>query len=307
MTKDEYIKKYGEEEGLRLYRHYARTLENFIFIYGKEEGIKRYNNWKNNVKNSNAKHTAEQKREIIKKALLSKKGKKYKNLKRDLSFYIQKYGEEEGKLKYNAIVEHNREFGKNIPNISAKMKYRNSKQYYIDTYGKDWETKYKQWCKSQDHGSLNFFIKKYGEEEGKLKYYLINSKKHMRSYYLKISKECFDEISIFIQNKQDIFYGDNEFKLYYTKDNIKKCYSYDFKYNKKLIEFQGDAWHCNPKFYIESQTNPRGLLAKDIWFYDNIKKEYAIKNGYEIMYIWESEWKKNKLETISKVLQFLNN
>lgn len=307
MTKDEYIKKYGEEEGLRLYRHYARTLENFIFIYGEEEGIKRYNNWKNNVKNSNAKHTAEQKREIIKKALLSKKGKKYKNLKRDLSFYIQKYGEEEGKLKYNAIVEHNREFGKNIPNISAKMKYRNSKQYYIDTYGKDWETKYKQWCKSQDHGSLNFFIKKYGEEEGKLKYYLINSKKHMRSYYSKISKECFDEISIFIQNKQDIFYGDNEFKLYYTKDNIKKCYSYDFKYNKKLIEFQGDAWHCNPKFYIESQTNPRGLLAKDIWFYDNIKKEYAIKNGYEIMYIWESEWKKNKLETISKVLQFLNN
>ena len=124
MTKDEYIKKYGEEEGLRLYRHYARTLENFIFIYGEEDGIKRYNNWKNNVKNSNAKHTVEQKREIIKKALLSKKGKKYKNLRRDLSFYIQKYGEEEGKLKYNTIVEHNREFGKNIPNISAKMKYR---------------------------------------------------------------------------------------------------------------------------------------------------------------------------------------
>ena len=306
MTKDEYIKKYGEEEGLRLYRHYARTLENFIFIYGEEDGIKRYNNWKNNVKNSNAKHTVEQKREIIKKALLSKKSKKYKNLRRDLSFYIQKYGEEEGKLKYNTIVERNREFGKNIPNISAKMKYRNSKQYYIDTYGKDWEIKYKQWCKSQDHGSLNFFIKKYGEEEGKLKYYLTNSKKYMRAYYSKISKECFDEISIFIQNKQDIFYGDNEFKLYYTKDNIKKCYSYDFKYNKKLIEFQGDAWHCNPKFYIESQTNPRGLLAKDIWFYDNIKKEYAIKNGYEIMYIWESEWKKNKLEIISKVLQFLN-
>ena len=47
MTKDEYIKKYGEEEGLRLYRHYARTLENFIFIYGEEDGIKRYNNWKN--------------------------------------------------------------------------------------------------------------------------------------------------------------------------------------------------------------------------------------------------------------------
>ena len=78
MTKDEYIKKYGEEEGLRLYRHYARTLENFIFIYGEEEGIKRYNNWKNNVKNSNAKHTAEQKREIIKKALLSKKVKNIK-------------------------------------------------------------------------------------------------------------------------------------------------------------------------------------------------------------------------------------
>ena len=64
--------------------------------------------------------------------------------------------------------------------------------------------------------------------------------------------------------------------------------------NVKLSEI-GNLKSQNIEGWSETYSTP-----------DEIKKEYANKNGYEIMYIWESEWKKNKLENISKVLQFLN-
>lgn len=307
MNKKEYIEKYGEEIGLKKYRQYARTLENFIEKHGKEEGKLKYETWKMNIKLSLAKRSYEEKRISIQKGLNSKKGKKYKNLRRDLTFFIEKYGEKEGTKKYYSMVEKNKIFGRNIPNIAEKMKYRNSKQFYIDKYGQEeGELKYKEWCKSQDHGSLAFFIKKYGQEEGTKKYYEVNSHKYMRAYYSKISNECFKEICIFINDKENVLYGDNEFRLYYTKDSIKHCFSYDFVYKNKILEFQGDNWHCNPRFYKKDDKNPKNIFAKNVWEYDNIKKEYAIKNGYDIMYIWESDWKNDKIKILNDILIFLN-
>ena len=32
-------------------------------------------------------------------------------------------------------------------------------------------------------------------------------------------------------------------------DNDKKQYVYDFMFNNKIIEYNGDFWHCNPKLY----------------------------------------------------------
>ena len=307
MDKDEYIEKYGEEEGLKKYRQYARTLENFIYKYGEEDGTQRYENWKRNIKIGLANIPLEKKKEQTKRRSESKKGKTYKNLKRDINFYIEKYGEELGTQKYYAIIEKLKIAGKNISNISQKMKYRNSIQFYIDKYGEEEGIqRYENWCKSQDHGSLNFFIKKYGEEEGTRKYYEVNSRKYMRSYYSKISKECFDEICIFINDKEKALYADNEFCLSYIKDNIKHCFAYDFVYKRKIIEFQGDVWHCNPKIYKANDKNPRNILAENVWKYDAIKKEYAKQKGYEIMYIWESEWKTNKINILNNVLIFLN-
>ena len=69
-----------------------------------------------------------------------------------------------------------------------------------------------------------------------------------------------------------------------------------------------DDYHGNPNKYSELDTpNPfrRELLAKDIWEKDRIKKILANENNFEVLVIWDSEYKKNKQEIIDKCIKFL--
>ena len=63
---------------------------------------------------------------------------------------------------------------------------------------------------------------------------------------------------------------------------------------KKIIEFNGDKWHANPKYYKYNDIPMNGFInktAKEIWINDLLKNNKAINNGYEILTIWENEWK----------------
>lgn len=58
---------------------------------------------------------------------------------------------------------------------------------------------------------------------------------------------------------------------------------------KKIIEFYGDYWHCNPKKYSPNYYNTQvHLKAKDIWKKDNRRRELLEKNGYQVEVIWEN-------------------
>jgi len=86
-----------------------------------------------------------------------------------------------------------------------------------------------------------------------------------------------------------------------------KAYSYDFTYKKKIIEFNGDYWHCNPNIYNEDYFNKRkSLTAKQIWKYDSEKTNTANKYGYQVLHIWENYFKNNPEEVIKKCIEFLN-
>lgn len=63
---------------------------------------------------------------------------------------------------------------------------------------------------------------------------------------------------------------------------------------KKLIEVNGDFWHANPKIYKETdlvKLPGTPLLAKQIWYNDLKKKNMAEKYNYDILYLWESDFK----------------
>ena len=47
-------------------------------------------------------------------------------------------------------------------------------------------------------------------------------------------------------------------------------------------------------------------MAFEIWEKDKQKVDFAIDNGYNILTIWESEYKTNKINTIKKCQEFLN-
>jgi G:T-mismatch repair DNA endonuclease (very short patch repair protein) len=44
----------------------------------------------------------------------------------------------------------------------------------------------------------------------------------------------------------------------------------------------------------------------DIWNDDKIKLNRIIKEGYEILIVWESDYRKNKKNVINDCIKFLN-
>lgn len=93
----------------------------------------------------------------------------------------------------------------------------------------------------------------------------------------------------------------------YMSDVDGNHFAYDFTYGNKMIEINGDYWHCNPLMYKEDFFNKsRQLYAKEIWDYDAKKAECAKKHGYKLLIVWETEYNQNPENTIKKCLNFLH-
>lgn len=184
-------------------------------------------------------------------------------------------------------------------------------EYYINK-GMSIEDAKKALHDRQSTFSLNKCIEKYGREKGieifnnrQLKWqqslrknFEINT--DGRCLQSNIANELIDKIIHLTHIKKY-----KKEKYIYDKEN-NHGYSYDFCYKHKLIEFQGDYWHCNPKIYKENFFNKViNLSAKEIWDKDNNKKIVAEKFGYKVLYIWEYDYKENPEREIKKCIDFL--
>lgn len=196
------------------------------------------------------------------------------------------------------------------------LKYINSKEYQIKKWIKDGlsedeaNEKYKQICRLKGNSMrLSYFKEKYGDEEGyriflerlnKINLSLLNnSNKTISSLNIKF-KNMLDSLGIkYIQ----------EFELEYdNKNNEPKFLYYDFLIDNWIFELNGDYWHASPKIYKESDLikYPGNLLltASQVWEKDKFKKDLAELNGYNVIYIWESDIndkeKWNQIENIFK-------
>jgi len=165
--------------------------------------------------------------------------------------------------------------------------------------------------------SLKWFINKYGKDIGEKKYKerSINISKisHFRKYnkenkknWSKISQELFFEIHNII--------GDNFEKIYFGELNHEySCgvqnHNYDFVLldKKRVLEFNGDKFHANPKLY-EKNDIPLKFINKTsqkIWEDDKKKLNKAKNNGFKIKIIWESDYLNDKNKTILDCVKFL--
>ena len=119
-------------------------------------------------------------------------------------------------------------------------------------------------------------------------------------------------------DSSNVIYGDNELTLYTKTDSDTfgyKFYRYDFTYNNKIIEFNGDMIHGNPSIYAATDTPlskyPKAFSHKSkwtacqLWDYDAEKARVANAHGYEVMVVWESEWKKDKAGVLNRVKEYL--
>ena len=118
--------------------------------------------------------------------------------------------------------------------------------------------------------------------------------------YSKISLKLFSDIfGSLLESLIDstYWYGFNGEKKFQVGPN--KYIYIDFIIDdiKLAIEFNGDYWHANPKFYKASDIikRPGGKTVKvsDIWNWDAFRKEFLEFNGYKLITIWEDDYRKN--------------
>lgn len=194
------------------------------------------------------------------------------------------------------------------------------KQKYQEKYGENWEEHYNNFLDNMKKtNTVEWFVNKFGQEEGIKKYNERCSNLKMNSYFVthpeelnnnafsKISQELFWCLYLQIKSLYD--------KIYFAELNHEHscktgAYRFDFVIldNKKIIEFNGDKFH--PKYNLtenelKNWTTPHGVLGTLITERDKMKKEKAEINGYEILYIWEGEYKNNKEKEINKCLEFI--
>jgi len=266
VTKEKYAKKHGIDKANELSRKKA-CIGKHIMInkYGIEEGTDKWNSylkkWKHSYKENKQYH-------------------KPSNTK-SLNFWVNRLGKEEGTKKYNFII--------------GKQKYRFSKQYYIDTYGKEQgEIEWQNYIASMNKTSLTSFISRYGDKKGnkKFKKYLEKLKRsHRSTYYSKVSQELFWSIynllpQITQQYCRFAEFGGEE-KIYYINDY--DIFYPDFKLCNVVIEFDGDYWHSRETTIIA----------------DKLREEKLISKGYEVLRIKEKDYSLNEELILDNCIEFI--
>ena len=233
-----------------------------------------------------------------------------------VKFWTKKgYTEEEARLRISKtqsyIAKQNNHENRILPsNI----------QYWINK-GYNEEDAKKLVSKSQTTFSKEICIEKYGLEKG-LEIFNERQRKWLDSLkyngnifigYSKISQELFIEIKNRINREFKFAESDGEFKI--EKDSG-GYYFYDFTdiENKKIIEYNGDMYHANPEIY-ESNDNPhpfrKNIKSEEIWKKDQLKINKAKEYGFDVLIIWDSEYRDkgidNKEKVIQKCINFLIN
>lgn len=312
-----YILRYGEEEGLKkrterkkelsiksskkylsnkfgedyFRKMRSSNLTTLIEKHGKEEGTNRWNEYLIKFKHSHS-----------------------------IEGYIEKYGKEKGKELYNKKKEKAQRknsydgfvdrFGESAQQAwdekNAKIAYKNSKSYYIEIYGEN----YKEILRRvKDNNSLSSLQSKYGTDVGK-RLYKDKCKKisdiakeqlwvlHFKpeNFYSKVSQLFFTELHALLGIEKECMYGSNNGEYFIYDSEEKRIYFYDFAHKNKIIEFHGDYWHKNPKFY---ETDP-AIVEKD-----SKKKKLVESQGRELLTIWEYDYYTDPYNTLQTALNFL--
>lgn len=209
--------------------------------------------------------------------------------------------------------EHEQMLKEHYKYVASKLtpdKYTTKIEYYLSK-GYDEETSIKMLKQRQSTNTLEKFINRYGDVGGNIKFEQRQEKwkKSLNNHFLKNGDSRSPQSTFAINLITDIC---NRLELKYPKkekfmtDKLGNHFAYDLCINKKIIEFNGDYWHCNPNIYNENFFNKsKQMTAKQIWDLDDKKRKCAEENGYKILYIWEDEYNNSPKNTLKKCIDFL--
>ena len=218
-------------------------------------------------------------------------------------------------VKYSSIEEKN-DF---VKNVCDKKTYTTRLDYWTNK-GLSEEDATIKLKERQLTFTLDKCIQKHGEEKGKEIYdnrqqrwqksLLENG--NLKCGFSKISQILFYSILKFydFENMKKVYFAtkNQEYFICKGKDEF---YQYDFVdlTNKKIIEYNGDEYHANPNLF-EATDYPhpfrKTITAQEIWDKDERKRKVAEEEGFEVLTIWDSEYRNRKENTLDKCKKFLN-
>jgi hypothetical protein len=189
-------------------------------------------------------------------------------------------------------------------------------QYYLNLGLSEEEAKL-ELSNKQSTFTLAKCIKKHGEKQGlevwtdrqkRWKNKVFNDKTYIGRGFSKVSDAFINTVidKLKILNPDILLqHGSNE--KFITDPELNRVYKYDLTTNdRKIIEFNGDYWHCNPiKYESDYYHKVKKKTAAEIWEYDCRKIEIASKYNYSVKVIWEADYNKDPEKTVEECLKFL--
>lgn len=268
----------------------AVTLERMIRDYGEVEGKKRFDSYREKQAKSNSfeykqkKHgwTREQFDEYNKSRSVT------------LEHLIERHGKEKGTKMWNDYCKRQSETSTN--------------EYIRDVYGE----KYLQYVNNANKRNKTFFYEKYKDdpEMAKKKWEESIKRRQLHSRVSKPSIKLFDGISSKVINNNFV-YGEKKEKYIFI-DNGNDVTFVDFfdENTRKIIEFNGKLYHADPRFYKATDQpikfNGEMSTAQEIWDRDKERMDTLKELGYEVMIVWETDFRSNTEKVIDECVAFLN-
>jgi very-short-patch-repair endonuclease len=81
-------------------------------------------------------------------------------------------------------------------------------------------------------------------------------------------------------------------------------YIVDVLFGKKVVEFYGDYWHANPNKFDSSKIFYNNKLAAEIWEKDLNRVDWLRSEEYDVMIVWESDWRLDKENCIKRIKEY---
>lgn len=283
----EYRKVYPNADLIdkELRKQYAITLNSLCKKYGQEEGQQRWDSYRAKQAKTN---TFEYKKE--KYGWNQKTFDAYnKSRASTIENFIARHGEAEGIQKWQEYCD--------------RQTFTKSQEYYLEKYGPELgKEKYKHVLQQRASATnITSISQRYNISLEDAKQLLVT--RTLCSAHHGSKPEL--EFVLLLENQIGPLEHTNKNNPFSLTDPIKNSAKiYDIKHNNCIIEFNGDYWHANPKFY-KADDKIRGKLASTIWNDDERKLDLAKKAGYNVMIIWESDYQMNKSEIINKVCKWI--
>ena len=252
---------------------YSNRKKLWINKYGEEEGLKKWNEYCKKQSFTNTfeyKHqkygwTREQFDEYNKSRAVTKE-----NL-------IKKYGEEEGLKKWDKYV--------------ARQRLTKSREYVVNKYG---EATWKKICNLKRNNLANF-IRRHGEQKGVQLYKQYIDTTGNCKYFSDISQIFFNELDSVLSKKYTTHYAtkDKEYGKMLDDGYIKM--DYFIEELNLCIEFNGDAFHGNPKIYNpEDHCFPynKSITAGELQANDQKRYQKLLdQHGIKTIVVWECDYR----------------